>query len=142
MHVDAIAAQLVSSGPEFDVIVTENMLGDILSDLTGELAESLGIAPSFNHCHHHAMAQAAHSSAPDIAGRNVADPIAIILSAAMLLQCLGDVHDDPDLRRAATLINDGTESTVAAGTVTPDLCGNATTSRFPEAVLAVISQSN
>ena len=69
-HIDAMTVHLVRRGADFDVLVTENMFGDILSDLTGELAGSLGIAPSLNSVGHRAMAQAAHGSAPDIAGRN------------------------------------------------------------------------
>ena len=76
------------------MLVTENMFGDILSDLAGELAGSLGIAPSLNASDDRAMAQAAHGSAPDIAGQDRANPIAMILSTAMLFDWLGARHDD------------------------------------------------
>lgn len=142
MHIDAMTAHLLRRAPDFDVIVTENMLGDILSDLTGELAGSLGIAPSLNYSDHHAMAQAAHGSAPDIAGQDSANPIAMILSAAMLLEWLAEVHGDRDLARAAQLINDKVESVVVAGIATTDLGGDATTSRFVQAVLTSIDESN
>ncbi len=68
-HIDAMTVHLVRNADKFDVLVTENMFGDILSDLAGEIAGSLGIAPSVNSSDTHAMAQAAHGSAPDIAGR-------------------------------------------------------------------------
>lgn len=141
VHIDAMAARLVRHAAEFDVIVTENMLGDILSDLTGELAGSLGIAASLNYSHDHAMAQASHGSAPDIAGRGSANPIAMILSAAMLLEWLAGTHSDRHLNRAAKLIGDSVESTVAAGITTVDLGGHATTSQFSRAVLAAIGES-
>jgi len=101
------------------VIVTENMFGDILSDLAGEIAGSLGIAPSLNSSDTHAMAQAAHGSAPDIAGRNVANPIAMNLSTAMLLDWLGAKHDDPRLTDAAGRLERGVSTAVAAGTRRP-----------------------
>ena len=89
-----MTVHLVRRADEFDVIVTENMFGDILSDLAGEIAGSLGIAPSLNSSDTHAMAQAAHGSAPDIAGQDIANPIAMNLSCAMLLDWLGARHDD------------------------------------------------
>ncbi len=99
-HIDAMTVHLVRRADKFDVIVTENMFGDILSDLAGEIAGSLGIAPSLNSSDTHAMAQAAHGSAPDIAGQDIANPIAMNLSSAMLLDWLGAKHDDPRLADA------------------------------------------
>ncbi len=98
-HIDAMTVHLVRRADEFDVIVTENMFGDILSDLAGEIAGSLGIAPSLNSSDTHAMAQAAHGSAPDIAGQDLANPIAMNLSSAMLLDWLAARHDDAAARR-------------------------------------------
>jgi len=94
-HIDAMTALLVRRGADFDVIVTENMFGDILSDLTGELSGSLGMAPSINASATQAMAQASHGSAPDIAGKGIANPVGMILSAAMLLAWLGGERKDP-----------------------------------------------
>ena len=85
MLVDSAAAMLVRDPSRFDVIVTTNMFGDILSDLTAELSGSLGLGGSLNLGHHHVMAQAQHGSAPDIAGQDKANPVSLILSAAMLL---------------------------------------------------------
>src|SRR5699024_5162004 len=87
-HIDAMTAHLVRRSQDFDVIVTENMFGDILSDLTGELTGSLGIAPSINTNEQMGMAQAAHGSAPDIAGKDLANPIGILFSTAMLFNWL------------------------------------------------------
>ena len=97
-HIDAMTVHLLRRASAFDVVVAENMFGDILSDMAGELAGSLGIAPSINASDDRCMAQASHGSAPDIEG--LANPIAMILSAGMLLDWLGTRHDDPrDVRR-------------------------------------------
>ncbi|NUR95308.1 MAG: isocitrate/isopropylmalate dehydrogenase family protein [Kribbellaceae bacterium] len=127
-HIDAMTVHLVRRGADFDVLVTENMFGDILSDLAGELAGSLGIAPSVNASHERAMAQAAHGSAPDIAGRGLANPTAMIASASMLLDWLG-------VPRASELIDRGLRAAVAQGTRTADLGGSASTSEFTAAVV-------
>jgi 3-isopropylmalate dehydrogenase len=137
-HIDAMTVHLVRGADRFDVIVTENMFGDILSDLAGEVAGSLGIAPSINSSDTHAMAQAAHGSAPDIAGQNVANPIAMILSSGMLLDWLGAKHDDPRLTDAAVRVERGVAATVAAGTSTRDLGGSASTTEFTAAVVDAI----
>ncbi|MGE2714737.1 isocitrate/isopropylmalate dehydrogenase family protein [Mycolicibacterium litorale] len=138
-HIDALAALLVARPAEFDVIVAENMFGDILSDLTGQLAGSLGMAPSVNASDTKAMAQAAHGSAPDIAGRNVANPVAMILSTAMLLEWLAEKHGRPALADAATAIRDAVRRTLDDGVHTPDLGGAATTTGFTEHVLSVLA---
>lgn len=135
-HIDAATVHLVRRANLFDVIVTENMFGDILSDLAGEVAGSLGIAPSINSSDTHAMAQASHGSAPDIAGRNISNPIAMILSSAMLLRWLGAKFDDPAILNAADIVEDAVERTVVDGIVTPDLGGSASTTEFTDAVVA------
>ncbi|MBK1783962.1 isocitrate/isopropylmalate dehydrogenase family protein [Prauserella cavernicola] len=140
-HIDAMTMKLVRKADEFDVIVTENMFGDILSDLAGEIAGSLGIAPSVNSSATHAMAQAAHGSAPDIADRNLANPIAMHLSSAMLLDWLATRNDDERLRGAAKRLEQGVAATVTAGTSTRDLGGSASTTEFTEAVVAAIHAS-
>jgi 3-isopropylmalate dehydrogenase len=137
-HIDAMAAHLVRRADQFDVIVTENMFGDILSDLAGEVAGSLGIAPSLNASHDRAMAQAAHGSAPDIAGRDTANPIAMMLSGAMLLTWLASKHDDPAAAEAGARLERGVEAAVRAGARTTDLGGSATTTAFTAAVVDAI----
>ena len=92
-----MAALLVRDASEFDVIVTTNMFGDILSDEASEIAGSLGLAESINAGTDHAMAQAQHGSAPDIAGQDKANPSSLIGSAAMLLAWLGERRDDARL---------------------------------------------
>jgi 3-isopropylmalate dehydrogenase len=137
-HIDAMTVHLVRRADRFDVIVTENMFGDILSDLAGEIAGSLGIAPSLNSSHTHAMAQASHGSAPDIAGQDVANPIAMINSTAMLLDWLAGKHDDDRLADAGKRIERAVEETVAAGTATRDMGGTASCSAFTAAVVDAV----
>lgn len=135
-HVDAMAALLVRRGADFDVVVTENMFGDILSDLAGELAGSLGTAPSINISETHVMAQAAHGAAPDIAGKNRANPTALLLSSAMMLDWLADQRHDRGLSRAADRIRSAVNTTISSGIATADLGGLASTSEFVEVVYA------
>ncbi|MGC4935773.1 isocitrate/isopropylmalate dehydrogenase family protein [Gordonia sp. DT30] len=135
-HVDAMAALLVRRPADFDVIVTENLFGDILSDLAGELAGSLGTAGSINCSDTVVMAQAAHGAAPDIAGQGIANPIAIVASTAMALRWLGIRHDDDRLVRCAGAIDEAVAAVVADGVCTPDLGGTATTSEVGESIVA------
>ena len=95
--IDAMAALLVRDASQFDVVVTTNMYGDILSDEASEIAGSLGLAASLNAGSEHAVAQAQHGSAPDIAGKNIANPSSLIGSAAMLLAWLGERRRDDRL---------------------------------------------
>jgi 3-isopropylmalate dehydrogenase len=135
VHIDAMTVHLLRRAPSFDVVVAENMFGDILSDLAGELAGSLGIAPSINASDDRCMAQAAHGSAPDIAGKGLANPIAMMLSAGMLLDWLGRRHDDPQLVDAAVRLEDAVRPAVASGVSTRDLGGTASTDEFTAAVV-------
>jgi hypothetical protein len=138
-HVDAMTVHLVRRANKFDVIVTENMFGDILSDLAGEVAGSLGIAPSINSSDTHAMAQAAHGSAPDIAGKNIANPIAMILSSAMLLRWLSAKFGDEKVLAAAELVEKAIEANVLYGPTTKDMGGTAGTCDFADAVVSRIT---
>ncbi|MCL8207691.1 MAG: isocitrate/isopropylmalate dehydrogenase family protein [Actinomycetia bacterium] len=133
--VDAMTAHLVRRPHDFDVIVTTNMFGDILSDLAAELTGSLGLAASINAGDAHAMAQATHGAAPDIAGRNIANPTAEILSTALLMDWLARRHDDARWSRAAERIRRATLGAIAGGARTPDLGGSLTTTAFTDAVL-------
>ncbi len=133
-HIDAMAAHLVRRGADFDVILATNMFGDILSDLAAELAGSLGLAPSVNAGARVAMAQATHGSAPDIAGKGIANPVGMILSAAMLLRWLGGERKDAAAGRAADAVEAAVAATLGAGVRTPDLGGAASTADFAAAV--------
>ncbi len=100
MYVDACALNMVRRPWMFDVMVTENMFGDILSDLGAGLMGGMGMAPSADIGERHAVFQPCHGSAPDIVGRGLANPTATFLSAAMMLEWLGDQHGVPDCGRA------------------------------------------
>ncbi len=129
--VDAMAALLIRNPAEFDVIVTTNMFGDILSDEASELAGSLGLAPSLNIGREIALAQAQHGSAPDIAKQNIANPCSLIGSVAMLLAWLGQRRNDPKLSAAATTIEQAIDTILATPDGrTRDLGGTQSTDRL------------
>jgi 3-isopropylmalate dehydrogenase len=121
--VDAMMAHVVRNPERFDTIVTTNMFGDILSDLTAELSGSLGLGGSLNAGDHYAMGQAAHGSAPDIAGQDIANPFSIITSASMLLNWLGQKYQQPNYLQAAKYIARATEQAIDALEVTRDIGG-------------------
>lgn len=100
-YVDAMALNLIRKPWDYDVVPTENQFGDILSDLAAGLVGGMGMAPSGDIGEHHALFQPAHGSAPDIAGQGRANPTAMLLSAAMMLEWLGDRHQRPALNQAA-----------------------------------------
>src|SRR5262249_966763 len=102
--VDSMAALLVRSANQFDVVLTTNMFADILSDEPAELSGSLGLGCALNCGDEHGVAQAAHGSAPDIAGQDRANPTSLILSAAMLLEWLSERNANDALLAAARLI--------------------------------------
>ncbi|RAI44331.1 isocitrate/isopropylmalate dehydrogenase family protein [Rhodoplanes roseus] len=135
--VDAAAALLVRSPDRFDVIVTTNMFGDILSDEAAELSGSLGLAGSINAGDAACVAQAQHGSAPDIAGKGIANPVSLILSAAMLLDWRGRRDGNAKLVEAAARIEQATEAAIAdPATRTRDLGGTLGTDAFADAVIA------
>ena len=127
--IDATAMQLVLDPHRFDVLVMENMFGDILSDLMAGLVGGLGFAPAGNIGADAAMFEAVHGSAPDIAGKGVANPTALVLSACMMLDHLGQSSPAERIRRAV-------DDVVQAGEVrTVDLGGSSTTKEFTEALV-------
>ena len=136
--VDAMMAHVVRNPARFDVIVTTNMFGDILSDLTAELSGSLGLGGSLNAGARHAMAQAAHGSAPDIAGRDIANPFSLILSAALLLDWHGERSRATKYQEAARAIEHAIAQAVAADRVTRDLGGNFGTAAAGQAVAELL----
>lgn len=138
--VDAMAALLVRSPETFDVIVTTNMYGDILSDEASELAGSLGLAPSLNAGDSIAMAQAQHGSAPDIAGQDIANPTSLILSMAMLLEWLGRRHNIAALSDAAAAVEKAVHECLNDPTKrTGDLGGSLGTHAFGQAVVEKVN---
>lgn len=138
--IDAMAALLIRTPAAFDVIVTTNMYGDILSDEAAELSGGLGLGGSVNAGDKHGIAQAAHGAAPDIAGRGIANPTALMVSAAMLLEWLGARHRRNALTEAADVLQKAIDKALDdPANRTPDLGGKATTAVMGEAVAKVIA---
>jgi 3-isopropylmalate dehydrogenase len=135
MFVDALSLLLVQHPEDFDVIYFENMHGDIMSDMAAAFVGGMGMAPSGDIGLEHAMFQPAHGTAPTIAGKNIVNPTAAILSGKMMLDWLGRRHDDESLLRAAVLIETAVTNVFRAGIRTPDINGTATTSSFTDAVI-------
>ena len=141
VHVDAMASLLVRTPEAFDVVVTSNMFGDILSNLANELAGGLGLGASINAGDGRAIAQASHGSAPDIAGTDSANPSALVASTGMLLDWLGDQSDSNVLREAARVIDDSVSATLAdPATRTIDMGGVLGTRAFGEALVTAIEK--
>ena len=138
-YIDAIALDLIRRPWEFDVIPTENMFGDILSDLAAGLIGGMGFAPSADIGDTHALFQPSHGTAPDIAGQGVANPTAMILSLAMLLEWLGETRGSPACTEAAAAIAAAVDATFAAGLRTHDIAGCATTTDTARAIANTIS---
>ncbi len=131
-YIDALAMQLVKRPEQFQVIVTNNMFGDILSDLGAQLVGGLGIAPSANlHPGRAGLFEPVHGSAPKYAGKGTANPMATILTGALMLEQLGLVD-------GATRLTEAVKRVLAAGVRTPDLGGKATTGEVAEAVAAAV----
>ena len=128
-YVDATAMYLITNPQNFDVIVSTNLFGDILSDESAGLVGGLGLAPSGNIGDENALFEPVHGSAPDIAGKGIANPCSMILSTAMMLDYLGE-------KETALKINKAVENIVAKGKVlTPDLGGKSKTIEMTEAIL-------
>jgi isocitrate dehydrogenase (NAD+) len=133
--IDATAMLLVMDPHRFDVIVSENMFGDILSDQIAGLVGGLGLAPGANIGADAAIFEAVHGSAPDIAGKGVANPSALLMAAVMMLQHIGQ-------NDAATRVREALEATIRErDSLTPDLKGNGTTQAFTDAVVRRIGAS-
>jgi isocitrate dehydrogenase (NAD+) len=129
MIVDNTAMQLVLNPHQFDVLLSENLYGDIISDLAAGLIGGLGLAPSGNIGEQAAVFEAVHGSAPDIAGKNIANPTALLLSSLLMLQHLGEVEIAEKIFKALTTVL--TEKRIK----TPDLGGTATTQSFAQAII-------
>ena len=130
--VDNVCMQLVMRPETFDIIVTPNLYGDIISDLTSGLIGGLGLLPSMNLGKDYAMFEAVHGSAPDIAGKHIANPTALLWSACMLLDHIGDTETAARIRRAV-------DTVLSVGmTLTPDLGGKATTEEYCRSIIDVL----
>jgi 3-isopropylmalate dehydrogenase len=135
-YIDAMALDLVRRPWDFDVVVTENLFGDILSDLGAGLIGGMGMAPSADIGDRHGLFQPSHGTAPDIAGQGKANPTAMFLSAAMMLEWLGERHGVDGTRIAGRLIEDAVADSFAAGTILPfEFGGRDGTDAITRAVL-------
>src|SRR6201988_4993997 len=138
LYVDACSAMLVKRPWDFDVMVMENMFGDILSDMTAGLIGGMGMAPSADIGDRHAVFQPCHGTAPDIMGQGKANPTAMILSAAMMLEWLADKHDHPPAAEAAQRIERGVTRPFAEGIKPIEFGGRDGTAPVAKAVLAAL----
>lgn len=139
--VDGFAMKLVMRPQQFDVVVTTNQFGDILTDEGAGLVGGLGLAPGLCVGERYAMAQATHGSAPDIAGKNIANPYAMIMSGQMLMAWLGRTRKEPRATRAAALMDRAMERVIAEGKhLTGDIGGTASTVEMGDAVARAVTQ--
>jgi len=131
--IDALCMQLVTQPERFDMLLMENLYGDIVSDLCAGLVGGLGVVPGANLGERGAVFEAVHGSAPDIAGRNLANPLALIQTSVLMLRHL----EQPEI---ADRVDAGIASVLASGVRTRDLGGEATTTEFTEAIVRVIER--
>ena len=135
VYIDAACMQMVTDPGRFDVIVTENQFGDIVSEIAAGLVGGLGVAPSADIGAGHAVFQPSHGTAPDIAGKGLANPVAAILSAAMLFDWLAERKGDGACTEAAEAIRGAVAAVLVGGPRTGDLGGTAGTAAMTDAVL-------
>ncbi|MCL2642244.1 MAG: isocitrate/isopropylmalate dehydrogenase family protein [Candidatus Bathyarchaeota archaeon] len=138
MYVDAATMHLIRTPQDFDVLCTCNMFGDILSDEAAQLIGGLGMAPGANIGNNFALFEPIHGSAPDIAGKQIANPISMILSAKMMLDWIGEQYNDPKCLKAAKAIEKATIQTLINGITVPDLGGNVSTQQMAQAIATAI----
>ena len=135
MIIDAGCMRLVQDPTMFDVLLLENLYGDVVSDLCAGLVGGLGVVPGANYGDQHAVFEAVHGSAPDIAGTRVANPLALLMSAVMMLNYLADERDDPACRLVADRVKQAYDLALEAGQKTRDLGGQLGTDAFAQAVI-------
>ena len=139
MMIDSTAMHLVADPQRFDVVVTTNQFGDILTDIGAGLVGGLGLAPGLCIGEKQAMAQATHGSAPDIYGQNIANPYAMIMSGQMLMGWLGRKHNNDKASAAAGLMQKAVTQVIAEGRIlTRDLGGKASTTQMGDAIAAAL----
>ena len=134
MYVDACAMNLIRQPEQFDVIVTTNLFGDILSDESSQVVGGLGMAPAANLGDNFALFEPVHGAAFDIAGQNIANPSSFLLSIKMMLDWLGAKHNDPKCFEVATKLESTIFNLVKSGIKTKDIGGDRTTSEFTKQI--------
>ncbi len=138
IYIDAGSMMMVMNPARFDVIVTENVFGDIVSEIAAGIVGGLGVAPSADVSKEHAVFQPCHGTAPDIAGKGIANPVATILSAAMMLDWIGERHSDTSCLNAAASIRTATARVLESGPRTRDLAGTASSAEVSVAIAAAV----
>ncbi len=133
--IDAGCMRIVQDPSQFDMLLLENLYGDVVSDLCAGLVGGLGVVPGANYGEEQAVFEAVHGSAPDIAGKGVANPLALLMSAVMMLNHLADTRDDSSCSVAATRIKDAYNLALREGQKTRDLGGELGTEAFASAVI-------
>jgi isocitrate dehydrogenase (NAD+) len=133
--IDAACMQLVQDPTRFDVLLMENLYGDVVSDLCAGLVGGLGVVPGANIGEEAAVFEAVHGSAPDIAGKGIANPMALLMSAVMMLNFLGEKRSDRRAVEAANRIKRGYNTALKDGEKTADLGGVLSTDGFAKAVI-------
>jgi isocitrate dehydrogenase (NAD+) len=133
--IDAGCMKLVQDPTQFDVLLLENLYGDVVSDLCAGLVGGLGVVPGANYGEQHAVFEAVHGSAPDIAGKGLANPLALLMSAVMMLNHLADEREDPACGAAAGRIKRAYDRALEDGQKTRDLGGALGTDAFAQAVI-------
>jgi isocitrate dehydrogenase (NAD+) len=133
--IDAACMKMVQDPTRFDVILAENLYGDIMSDLCAGLVGGLGVTPGSNIGEKGAVFEAVHGSAPDIAGKGIANPLALIMSGVMMLNWLSTQRGDPRFRECATRIRNAYDRALAESATTRDLGGTLGTLEFADALI-------
>ncbi len=133
--IDAGCMRLVQDPTRFDVLLMENFYGDVVSDLAAGLVGGLGVVPGANIGENEAIFEAVHGSAPDIAGQDLANPLALLMSAVMMLNHLAERHDDQRCMQAAERIKHAYDTALADGCKTADLGGKLSTTQFTDALI-------
>ena len=133
--IDAGAMRLVQDPTQFDVLLCENLYGDVMSDLCAGFVGGLGVTPGSNIGETNAVFEAVHGSAPDIAGKGLANPLALTMSGVMMLNHLGVSRGDANASAAATRIREAYNRTLGDGVRTTDLGGTSSTTEFAEAII-------
>ncbi len=133
--IDAGCMRLVRDPSKFDVLLLENLYGDVISDLCAAFVGGLGVVPGANIGNEYAVFEAVHGSAPDIAGKGVANPLALLMSAVMMLNHIADTRDDERCREAAQRIKTAYDKALSDGQKTRDLGGDLGTAQFVDAVI-------
>jgi isocitrate dehydrogenase (NAD+) len=136
--IDAGCMRLVQDPSQFDVLLLENLYGDVISDLCAGLVGGLGVVPGANYGENEAIFEAVHGSAPDIAGKNIANPLALLMSAVMMLNYLAETTEDNSLLDVADRIREAYDGALQAGEKTRDLGGSLGTAEFAQAVITRI----